>query len=262
MLVYPQLTTGALSQFPVQKRHRMRSIVNTAADGTAIKLADPGAETVEWQLHYAGLSDAEVAALVQFFDAAEGTLNSFIFPDPTANLLAWSGDLSNGVWNAGPLLAKTGGIADPVSGTSAWHIANTGTGAQELSQTVTAPGGYLYCFSVYARPAVPTLVTLLLGSNRYDRILCPGWQRIACTGTGDATAASMTFGMELGPGEAVDVYGLQVEPQAVPSLYKASTSGGCYENARLSDDGFSFTSTDVNRHSATVNIINASHLRS
>src|ERR1017187_129785 len=112
MLVYPQLATGTLSQFPVQRRHQMRTLVNTAADGTVVKLADAGAETVEWQLQYAALSDAELAALLQFFAAAEGTLNNFTFVDPTANLLAWSNDLSNVVWETGPFLASTGANAD------------------------------------------------------------------------------------------------------------------------------------------------------
>jgi hypothetical protein len=40
----------------------------------------------------------------------------------------------------------------------------------------------------------------------------------------------------------------------------ASSSGGCYENARLRDDALSFTTMDVNCHSATVNILYASHL--
>jgi hypothetical protein len=70
----------------------------------------------------------------------------------------------------------------------------------------------------------------------------------------------MTFGIELGPGAVVDIYGLQVEPQDSPSLYKPSTTGGCYENARLRDDTLSFTTTDVNHHSATVNILYASNL--
>jgi hypothetical protein len=261
MLVYPQLATGTLSQFPVLKRRSLRTIVNTAADGTAVKLADPGAETVEWQLNYVGLSDVELAALLQFYSAAEGTLNSFTFLDPTANLLAWSNDLSNAVWNNGPLLTNTAGNADPAGGNNAWHAVNAGAGAQDLTQTLsTAPGGYVYCFSVYAKSAAPTTVTLLLGSNRYAQLLGPDWRRIACTGTGGATASSMTFGIELGAGAAVDLYGWQAEPQASPSLYKASTSGGCYEEARLRDDMLSFTTTDVNRHSATVNIIHASHL--
>lgn len=260
MLVYPQLATGALSQFPVQRRHNLRTLVNTAADGTVIKLADPGAETLEWQLNYSALSDAELAALQQFFTAAEGALNNFTFLDPVGNLLAWSNDLSNAVWDYGPLLSSAGGIADPAGGSNAWSIVNAGAAAQDLSQTVAAPGGYLYCLSVYAQSAAPARLTLLLGSNRSEQAIGPGWRRIACTGTGEATASSMTFGVKLGPGAAVDVYGLQVEPQASPSLYKASTSGGCYENARLRDDALSFTTMDVNCHSATVNIFYGSHL--
>jgi hypothetical protein len=260
MLVYPQLPSGALVQFPVQKLRQMRTLVNTAADGSVIKLADSGAVTVEWQLTYAALSDAELAALMQFFAAAEGTLNNFIFVDPTANLLAWSNDLSNAVWNAAPFLSSIGAIADPDGGTNAWQVTNSGAAAQDLTQALTAPGGYLFCFSVYAKSASPTTMTLLLGANRYAQSVGSAWKRFACTGTSDPTSTSVTFGIELEAGAAIDVYGMQVEPQDAPSLYKASTTGGCYESARLRDDTLSFTTTDVNHHSATVNVFYASNL--
>jgi len=260
MLVYPQLPSGALAQFPVQRRHQMRTLVNSAADGTVVKLGDPAAITIEWQLKYAALSDTELAALLQFFTAAEGTLNNFSFVDPTANLLSWSDDLTNVVWDAGPLLSLMGSNADPAGGQNAWQISNSGAAAQDLSQTLTAPGGYVYCLSVYAKASNPGAFTLLVGNNRFDQNLGPDWQRFACTGTGDSTASSMTFGIELGAGAVVDVYGLQVEPQDSPSIYKPSTTGGCYENARLRDDTLSFTTTDMNHHSATVNIFYASNL--
>jgi hypothetical protein len=260
MLVYPQLPTGALAQFPVQTRYQLRTLVNAAAGGSVVKLADVGAASLEWQLKYAGLSDAELAALQQFFTAAEGTLNNFTFVDPTANLLAWSNDLKNVVWDTGPLLSVSGPNSDPIGGTNAWQVTNSGTAAQDLTQTLTAPGGYVYCLSVYAKATGPTTFTLLIGANRYSQNIGPNWQRFACTGAGDPTAASMAFGLELGAGANVQVYGLQVEPQDSPSLYKASTTGGCYENARLRDDTLSFTTTDVNRHSATVNIFYANHL--
>jgi hypothetical protein len=260
MMVYPQLPTGALTQFPLQVRLQQRTLVNTAADGTVVKLGDPGGATVNWQLTYTGLSDGELATLLAFFTAAEGSLNSFTFVDPTANLLAWSDDLSNAVWTVAPLISLTGGIADPDGGANAWRVTNSGAAAQDLTQTVTAPGGYVYCLSAFARASVPAAFTLVLGDNRYNQNLAAGWQRLACTGTGDASASSMTFGIELGPGGAVDIYGLQVEAQDSPSLYRASTTGGCYENARLRDDALTITSTDVNRHSASVNIFYASNL--
>ena len=89
------------------------------ADGSAVKLADAGAGTTEWQLAYEGLTDAEAERLGAFFAAVEGTLNGFTFLDPVGNLLAWSGQLENAVWNKGPLLA--------VSATEGgWRLANAG----------------------------------------------------------------------------------------------------------------------------------------
>jgi len=260
VLLYPQLASGALTQFPIQRHHCFRTILNTAADGTVVKLADSGAETIEWQLNYSGLSDVELAALVQFFMATEGTLNSFTFLDPTGNLLAWSDDLNNAVWSAGPLLSATGANADPFGGNNAWSLVNAGLGAQDLSQTIMTPGGYLYTFSVYVKAAAGSTVNLLLGGNRYAQTAGPSWQRMQCTANTDPTAASVAFGIELSLNTTVEVYGIQVEPQASPSAYQVSTTGGCYENARFRDDMLSFTSTGVNCHSATVNIIYASHL--
>ena len=71
MLLYPQLTSGALAQFPIVKRRRQRTVVNTLADSTSIKLADPLGVVTEWDLRYAGLSDSEALVLQQFFAAAE-----------------------------------------------------------------------------------------------------------------------------------------------------------------------------------------------
>ena len=260
MLIYPQLATGALSQFPVQKRRRLRTVANTSLDGRPIKLADPGAEITEWQLAYAGLTDDEVAALQEFFAATEGTLNSSTFLDPTANLFAWSDKLDNAAWAKEPFLLVAGGIADPAGGTNAWHLTDSGGGAQNISQTLSAPAGYLYCFSVFARSPQPTAATLLHGTNRAARTLGTNWSRIVLTASGDASAESIAFGMELPAGGSADVFGLQVEPQAGASVYKATTTGGVYENARFRDDLLSITTTGVNCHSATVNIIYANHL--
>ena len=70
----------------------------------------------------------------------------------------------------------------------------------------------------------------------------------------------MRFGIEIGAGDAVEVYGLQVEAQAAASAYKASVRGGVYEDAHLGDDALTITCTDVNRNSCTVKIIHANHL--
>jgi hypothetical protein len=258
--MFPQLPTGALSQFPLRKRRLARTVVNTTADGRAIKLPDVAAQTTEWQLQYTGLSDGELATIQQFFAAMEGSLNGFTFLDPNGNLLAWSDDPSQVEWQKASFLTLTGGGADPSGGTCAWHAANSGAGAQSLSQTLNAPAVYVYCLSAYARAAQPTTITLLLGSLRAACLLGTNWNRFTITGTGDAEAASVNFGIELPAGAAIDLYGPQVEPQASASVYKSCTIGGVYENAHFRDDIFTYTSTGVNRHSTTVNILYANHI--
>jgi hypothetical protein len=260
MTTYPQLGSGALSQFPVQKNRRARTVVNQAADGSTIKLADPAGVVTEWTLTYVDLSDAEATALLGFFTATEGTLNGFTFLDPVGNLLAWSDQLVEAVWQKDPLLSLTPGIADPLGGTLAWQLSNSGAAEQGVGQTLAAPGQYQYCLSAYVRAATATSVGFTAGSQTAQRAVTSQWTRIAWTSSGDAQATSVRFGVEIGAGQAVEVYGLQVEAQSAASGYRASTLGGVYEDAHLGDDVLTITSTDVNRHSCTVKIIHANHL--
>ncbi len=260
MLIYPQLTTGALIQYPVTRTRSVRTIVNTAADGTRFVCADPAGGSVQWKLTYRGLSDAELGKLQAFHAAAEGTLNGFTFVDPVANLLAWSEDLTNAAWSRSPLLTVSRGVDDPMGGSGGWLATNTGGGPQGITQTLNAPGGYLYCFSIYARSPQATVLTLGLGAQS---VACPigvDWIRLEAARNGDPEVDSITFGVTVAAGAAVDLFGPQVEAQPAASGYKASTTGGVYENARLADDTFRFTTTDVNRNSATLTIFYADHL--
>ena len=249
-----------MSQFPVQKNRRARTVVNQAADGSRIKLADPAVKVTEWVLSYADLSDAEATALLGFYAAAEGTLNGFTFLDPVGNLLAWSDQLDQADWQKDPLLSLTPGIADPRGGTQAWRLSNSGGAEQGIGQTLAAPGAYQYCLSAYVRAAAATSVGLTAGSQAAQQMATSEWTRIAWTFSGDAQATSVRFGIEIGAGGVVEVYGLQVEAQMTASGYKASTLGGVYEDAHLGDDVLTITSTDVNRHACTVKIIHANHL--
>lgn len=260
MLVYPQLGTGALSQFPIRKERRTRTVVNSAADGRAIKLADPAAVTTAWQLEYEDISDSEAGALEAFFSAVEGSLNGFTFLDPTGNLLASSGQLDDPVWACGPLLSLASGAPDPAGGALAWRLTNSGAGPQAITQTLASPGDYVYCFSAYVRAQENAGVTALAGPGRKTQIATAGWSRIAFTGTGEAGAESVQFGLEIPAGATVDLYGPQAEPQAGASVYRASARGGVYTGARLRDDELAIASTGVNRHSCTVNIIHVNHL--
>jgi len=257
MLVYPQLPTGALVQFPAQKLRRPRTVVNAMADGSSFKLADPAGETTEWQLQYVGLSEAEMSALETFFEAAEGSLQVFTFLDPMGNLFAFSDHLDNAVWSKDPLLTATGGVTDPFGGTNGWQLTNTGQAAQSITQTLAAPGGYLYCLSAYVKASSPgTPVTVFRGSATSAQVVGTNWTRVTTAGCGDASATSIAFGIEVPAGSWLDVYGLQVEPQAAASVYQPSTGGGVYANTSFRDDSLSWTATDLHLYSVTVNLIN------
>lgn len=260
MTIFPQLDSGAFAQFPTVKRRNSRTVLNQAADGSSVRVADPAGGGIEWQLRYLGLTDAELGKLEQFYTEMEGALHSFTFLDPIGNLLARTDELSDAAWDRGPLLNLTGDVADPMGGNNGWNAVNTAAGPQTLVQTLNAPGGYLYCFSVYGRAASTATITLLGGPQRVERALTADWTRMALTVMGDAAADSIAFGIEIPGNGGVDLFGPQVEPQPGASGYKSSVAGGVYVGARFRDNTFTYTTTDVNRHSATVNIHYADHL--
>lgn len=247
MLIYPQLSTGALAQFPVAKRRRARTVVNAGANGSRVAYRDDAGGVVEWRLSYHNLSDAELAALQAFHAAAEGSLNGFTFVDPTANLLAWSEDLNNAAWSRDAMLTAA-------AGTACWYLTNSGAAPQSIAQTLSAPDQYLYCFSVLVRSDQATAVSLSIDGARQTFPVGNTWTRVWMARQG------ATFGIEIPASASIDVSGPQVEAQPAPSQYKISTTGGVYENARLRDDAFCFTTMDLNRHSTTVNIFYADHL--
>lgn len=260
MLVYPQLSTGALCQFPLHKSRRTRTVSNRAADGSTIKLADPAAEVTVWQLEYTDLSDQEAGALRDFFAATEGTLNGFTFPDPAGNLLGSSGQLDAQVWQKDSMLTVASGVTDPFGGTSAWRLTNGGAAGQALAQTLEVPGQYEYCVSAYLRSDQPSTVGLICGAQMTTQTAGTIWRRASMSAVGPADAESMRFGIQVDAGATLEVYGLQVEPQGAPSVYKATTRGGVYSDAHLQSDELNVTCTGVNRNSCTVRIIHANHI--
>jgi hypothetical protein len=259
MSAYPQLISGTLSQFPLKKRRQTRTVMNNLADGSSIKLADAYGGSTGWRLEYAGLTDAETASLRQFFESCEGSLNGFTFVDPAGNLLAWSEDLTNSVWQPAPLLTVTGGVADPLGGKLGFNLANSGAAPQGLSQTLNVPGGYVYSLSVYAQANPAASVTLTIGNQSKSIAIGPSWTRVSFTVSSDPSASSIVFAIQCAPG-ALAIFGPQVEAQPAPSSYKLSSTGRVYENARFQDDALPCTSTAPNQNSVTVNIFYADHL--
>jgi len=259
MLYFPQLSSGAIGQYPIQKRHIQRTIVNQLSDGHTVKLADAGAKLVEWQLAYQDLTDSEIANLQQFFSACEGQLTGFTFLDPMDNLLTWSEDLSQPVWELSTLLQVTSGIDDPNGGSRATRILNPTAADVTVQQNVNAPGGLVYSLSLYARGQSGTTVSLFRqtadASDSRSYALATTWHRVSFSGNLDTAAAIISVGITVPAGNSVDVYGWQLEAQPAPSPYKAAFSAsGIYLNAHFSQDSLSITTTAPNRNQCALTL--------
>jgi hypothetical protein len=260
MPYFPQLTTGAVAQFPVSKRRARRTVLGEAVDGRQVKLADPGLDQAEWRLKLVGLSESEATAVEALFQESEGRLKEFVFLDPMANLLVHTEDLSQTVWLRGPLLGVTSGVADPMGTARAARLVNGGGGTTFLAQEVAGPGTYHYCLSFWARSASGTVVELSRAAGALSAsesfVVGAGWRRVALSGRLETAASPVRFEIRLGPASTVDVFGLQVEAQPAASPYKRNAArGGVHAAATFGQDQLAVTADGVNDFSADVRIV-------
>jgi hypothetical protein len=261
MIYFPQLSSGATGQFPIIRQRMARTVINQSAQDYQIKLADAAAAITEWHLSFEETSDQELAALEALFQAVEGRLTPFTFLDPADNLLAWSEQQNQPVWQADSLLTLTAGVADPMGGTSAYQAANPTGATLMLQQSIAAPASLDYCLSLYARSDQATQVWLVRGSLTEAQAVGPQWTRLISAGQLQDTADSISFGIALNPGTTVDVFGFQVEAQIAASLYKeTSETSGVYPNARFQSDAFTITTVGPDRNSCELDIVNVEYL--
>jgi hypothetical protein len=243
MRCFPQV-----AQYPVRRRRLARTVVNESADGRRLKVADAAACGTEWRLRFSELTDGEAALLQTFFEESEGRLGAFTFLDPVDNLLRWSEGLDQAVWEKGPLVgihSNDGRI---------WQVSNTGAASQAITQLVEAPAEYCYCLSVWVRGS--GTVTLVRGDERAARQVGGSWRRVTFSAEGQSQGDGVHFGLELGPGGALELFGMQVEAQLGASAYKRTLSrGGVYEGVRFDQDELVMTSPGPGRHECEIKVL-------
>lgn len=259
MLYFPQLITGATTQLPCTKRVLQRTVVNQPAGGAPVKLFDPGACAVQWEMQLRGLAQEEWAAVDALFDAVEGRLGAFLFLDPFGNLLTWSESLDAAVWTKDAGVQLSSGAAGPAGTGRATRLTNTGAGDQGIRQTVNVPGSFQYCLSVWARSAAPTRARLFMtsGGDTASQVFKTSttWRRLEFSKPPGATATGVTFGALVEAGSEVELFGPQAEPQAGASQYKPTTThSGVFSNAYFLDDELRMTSSAPGEFSCTVRI--------
>ena len=252
---FPQIGAGSMAQFPLQRSRKWRAIVNELEGGERILLPDSAAGQIEWRLSYQDLTDAETAALSSLFSVSQGGFETFSFIDPMANLLGWSENLSRPNWQAG-LLQCTSGATDPLGTQRAWSLANGSPGTQQLEQTLGVPGAYVMCFSGYFRADTTGAITLSRDSVATTATVGPTWTRAFVSGPASASAAQSTFAIAAGAGQTIQVFGLQVEAQPYPSLYKQTTTAlGIYEETWFGNDVLTITGTSPGLSSCGVVLV-------
>ena len=258
-LFYPQLTSGALAQYPVRKVRLVRTVKNVLPDGSMILYSDPGGAQLLWQLSYTELSHIDVQALQAHFAACVGPFHAFTFIDPTDNMLVSSSDMTASPWQTSSLIQVIPGASDPTGGTGAFTITNTGQANQAITQTLQVPSGYQYCFSLFATSANPSAITMIrqgsVAQAQTSAPIGPNWTRVVSTGTLVDAGTGFTIGISLAPGQQVQLYGPQLEAQLVPSRYRPTAqAGGVYANAHWATDQLAFTADAPNLSSTSFSI--------
>jgi hypothetical protein len=258
-LFFPQLSTGAMAQFPFSKIRSVKTVQNVSADGSVIASADPASARIVWDLRYNELLPAEVQAIQQFYAACCGPYSAFTFIDPADNMLQYSSDLTNAAWNLSPNVSVTPGAADPMGGSAGFTVVNSGQIAETIGQTVIVPANYQYCFSVYVKSPISSPVALTrtgsvaTASNSYS---CgPVWTRISSSGQLADAGTTLTAAVQLQPGQTIQLFGPQLEPQGDASPYRATSSrSGIYPNAHWSSNQLIFSANGPSSFASTFSI--------
>ncbi len=257
MMVFPQLTSGAVAQFPWRKFLRFRTVRNRPRSGEEIELDDIAFEERRWELPFSDLTDAEWQALEDLHAASQGARSGFTFLEPGANLLNWSENFTQQAWAKSVGLSLTPGISDPFGGARAWEL--SAGSAMSLSQSLSAPGSYRLIGSAWVRTnAVGVELRLSDGLvTRSEAVIADGvWRPVEALWPGGSAQDAIVIELAGAAGTSLEVYGMQAEAQVSRSAYKRTGArGGVFENARLADDRLEQRLAGPNSHSTTVRIV-------
>ena len=259
MDIFPQLSSGAVSQFPFTTNTSYRTLVNRALDGSEIRAADVDFHTRRWELDLNQLSDQEWQSVLDLHQQVEGRLRTFLFLEPGGNLLSWSEAFGDPVWVMDAGISVADGQPDPFGGTGSRRVTNSGSQGS-LSQVLTVPASLRYVGSIWARTAATGAAlqvsdtTSLTVAAAFDN--SNQWKRYSVGYNLTSALDAVDFKLVVPASSTVDVYGPQLEAQLAPSKYeKTLQQAGVYENARFEDDVLTDRATGVNRHSGVIRIL-------
>jgi hypothetical protein len=82
MATFPTLKTGAVAQYPAQRRLQFQNQALRFVDGSEQRYQDSASALHQWVIQLSLLDEGEMAAIENFFLANQGRSLSFAFTDP------------------------------------------------------------------------------------------------------------------------------------------------------------------------------------
>jgi hypothetical protein len=79
---FPTLKTGAVAQYPASRSLSFQNEALRFVDGTEQRYRDSAGALRRWELQLDRLDEGEIAAIAEFFTAAQGAYEEFSFTDP------------------------------------------------------------------------------------------------------------------------------------------------------------------------------------
>jgi hypothetical protein len=258
-LAFPQLSTGTISQYPIRKTQSLHVIVNELEDGSSVSYLDPTSGSVRWDIQLSAISLEEMQAIQALFNSCYGPWSGFVFLDPTDNLLSASANLLDSSWEAPTGLNVVAGASDPFGGTAAFTITNASQAVAAFTQTLPSPATYVYTFSAYLRASAAASVVLVSqsGSEQASQTVQVGttWTRAVAHLPLTAAADTWSVGIQLLPGQQIQVFGPQVDAQPSASNYRQTAgAGGIYSDTYWASDALAFAITGPNEFSTQISL--------
>ena len=196
-------------------------IYSAPSDNTAFTIYAWGAQLSAGSIagDYTPTTSAAVYGPRFDYDPVTLAAKGLLIEEQRTNLLTYSEDFTNSVWDASSTATRTSNTAAaPDGNTTADTITNV-SGTQ-LGVVYTGTAGVTYTFSIWVkrRTGSGTVQLLDVNGNTSDISVTSSWQRFTITSTASTTTVRAYLRV-LTTNDAVDVWGAQLEAGAFATSY-------------------------------------------
>ncbi len=196
-MLFPQISTGALTQLPFKATSRYQTHVNELLDLHEYVYYEQANPLGRWEVNCPAIPNADADTLAAFFATQKGRYGRFTFLDPTRNLLKWSEDFSQAVWTRSNVTAA-GAYSDPFGGTAAQLLTASAPAAGAWQGIGYGPETYWFTGSIWLKAGSLSAVDLKVNDGAAQETavtvaLTSAWQRFSVSRKFTTGAGSNTY---------------------------------------------------------------------